>query len=98
MLIYDGSLIPNQRLRDLTIATAKAENLPLQFSSMPGGGTDAGRMQLTGGGAPCIVLGVPCRYIHSHAGIIHSDDYDNLVKLLIALLKRLDAKTVADLV
>ncbi len=98
LLIYDGSLIPNVRLRDLVIATAEAENLPLQFNSMAGGGTDAGRIQLAGNGVPCIVLGVPCRYIHSHAGIIDSDDYDNLVKLLVALLKRLDENTVAELV
>jgi endoglucanase len=48
-------------------------------------------------GVPSIVMGVPCRYIHSHSGIIHRDDYDNAVKLLVAVIKRLDSKTVAGL-
>lgn len=98
LLIYDGSLIPNLRLRDLVIETAHSESIPLQFNAMAGGGTDAGRMHITGGGTPAVVLGVPSRYIHSHTAIIHRDDYDQLVKLLIAVIKRLDATTVAGLV
>ena len=48
--------------------------------------------RFTSTGAAC-----PTRYIHSHAGILHADDYDNGVKLLVEALKRLDAKTVAGL-
>jgi len=32
--------------------------------------------------------------LHSHTSIVHQDDYDNLVKLIVALVKRLDAATV----
>lgn len=98
MLLYDSSLIPNPRLRDLVMDTARGENIPLQIDSMAGGGTDAGRIHVTGGGAPSLVLGVPCRYIHSHTGIIHREDYDRMVQLLVAVIKRLDQNTVAGLV
>jgi putative aminopeptidase FrvX len=39
-------------------------------------------------------VGVATRYIHSHTGIIHRNDFDNLVKLLMAVIKKLDEKTV----
>ncbi|MEW6522026.1 MAG: M42 family metallopeptidase [Bacillota bacterium] len=98
LLLYDSSMIPNPRLRDLVMDTARSEGIPLQFDSMAGGGTDAGRIHVTGGGAPSLVLGVPCRYIHSHTGIIHREDYDQLVRLLVAVIRRLDTGTVAGLV
>ena len=40
------------------------------------------------------MIGPPVRYIHSHNGILHRDDYDNTVKLVTELIKKLDAKTV----
>ncbi|MHB8946003.1 MAG: M42 family metallopeptidase [Bacillota bacterium] len=98
ILIYDGSMIPNSKLRDLVVETAEQEKIPYQFSAMPGGGTDAGRIHVHGRGVPSLVLGVPCRYIHSHAGIIRREDYDHTVKLITAVVKKLDAKTVAALV
>jgi len=35
------------------------------------------------------VIGVPARYIHSHAGIIHADDYDKTLKLLKEVVRAL---------
>jgi endoglucanase len=46
---------------------------------------------------PSIVIGAPVRYIHSHNGILNRTDYDNMVKLVAELVKRLDARTVASL-
>lgn len=97
ILIYDHSMIPHSGLRDLVIDTAQAENLPLQFDIMPGGGTDAGKMHVFGAGVPSLVVGVPVRYIHSHASILHRDDFDNAAKLLVAVIKRLDAELVQQL-
>jgi endoglucanase len=61
------------------------------------GGTDAGRIHIHGQGVPSLSMGVPARYIHSHVSIIDRRDFDATVKLLVALVKRLDAKTVAGL-
>jgi endoglucanase len=91
-------MIPNTRLRDLAVETATALGIPLQFSSMEGGRTDGSIIHLHNAGVPTIVLGVAARHIHSHTGIIHRDDYDRLLDLLVALIKRLDAETVSALV
>lgn len=97
LLLYDGSMIPSTGLRNLLIDVAEAENIPLQFDKMPGGGTDAGRMHIFSGGVPSIVIGIAVRYIHTHTAIMHRRDFGQAVDLLAALIRRLDAETVARL-
>ena len=97
LLLYDGSLIAHTGLRNLVIEVAEAAGLPLQFDKIAGGGTDGGRIHLFGAGVPTVVLGVPVRYIHTHTAIMHRRDFDQSVQLLVALVKRLDAATVARL-
>jgi putative aminopeptidase FrvX len=97
VILYDRSMITNLRLRDLVIDTAKALDIPLQFSAIEGGGTDGGAIHRHKAGVPSVVIGVAARHIHSHGAIIHRDDYDNAVKLLTGLISRLDAETVAGL-
>jgi putative aminopeptidase FrvX len=97
IVVYDSSSIPNRGLLDLVMDTAKKLKLPLQFESVERGGTDAGRIHIHGQGVPSLAMGVPARYIHSHVSIIDRRDFDATVKLLVALVKRLDARTVAGL-
>ncbi|MBC7262586.1 MAG: M42 family metallopeptidase [Chloroflexi bacterium] len=97
LLLYDARMIPNLRLRDLVIATAEEHNIPLQFSAMRGGATDGGMIHLHNEGVPTVVIGVPTRHIHSHAGILHRSDYDHALDLLVQLLMRLDEPTVKGL-
>jgi len=47
---------------------------------------------------PCVVLGVPARYIHSHNSIIDIADYRAMVNLSVALVRRLSSTAVSDLV
>jgi len=96
--VLDGGMIPNRKLRDLAVDVAKKHKIPVQFQMLTRGGTDGGPVHLSRIGVPTLYLGIPTRYIHSHAGILHADDYDNAVNLLAALVKRLDKKTVKGLV
>ena len=95
--VFEGSAIPNARLRDLAIATCKKHKIKYQAAFLPSGGTDAGRIHVHARGVPCLVLGVPTRHIHTPAGIIHADDYDATLKLVVELVKALDARTVKGL-
>ncbi len=97
VLIYDRTMIPNLKLRDLVMDTAEQIGVPLQVSYVAGGGTDAGVIHKHKTGVPSIVIGVPARHIHSHSAILHRDDYEHAVQLVTALVRRLDAATVADL-
>ncbi len=97
LLVYDRRMIPNLKLRDLVIETAQELEIPLQFSAIEGGATDGGMIHIHAGGVPTVVIGVPTRHIHSHVGIMHRDDYDNALRLVVALVRKLDQATVQGL-
>jgi endoglucanase len=97
VLMYDARMIPNLRLRDLVMGTAQELGQPLQVSIMEGGATDGASIHLHKFGVPTVVLAVPARHIHSHSAIIHRDDFDGMVRLVVALVRKLDAATVAQL-
>jgi putative aminopeptidase FrvX len=97
VLLYDVRMIPNIKLRRLVMDTAKEHGIPVQVSAMEGGATDGAFIHIHAGGVPTLVLSVPTRHIHSHSGIIHRDDYDRTLQLLMLVLQKLDAATVRDL-
>jgi endoglucanase len=97
LLVYDGRMIPNIRLRDLVMDVADQNGVPLQLSAIEGGGTDGGAIHVHNTGVPTVVIGVAARHVHSHGAIIHRDDYDSALQLLAALIAQLDADTVAGL-
>ena len=97
IVIRDGSMIPNLRLRDLFVETAEELKIPFQFDLLERGGTDSGAIHLHRRGVPNLVIAVPTRHIHSHAGIIHQDDFDMTVQLVTAVIKKLDGATVTSL-
>lgn len=97
VLIYDAGMIPNSALRRLIIDTAEKLKIPYHLSSMPGGASDGKVIQVSGEGVPSVYMGVPVRYIHAHNGIMYRKDYDNTVRLITEVVKRLDKKTVASL-
>jgi putative aminopeptidase FrvX len=97
IVIRDGSMVPNLRLRDLFINTAENEKIPYQFDMLERGGTDSGAIHLHRRGVPNLVVAVPTRHIHSHTGILCRDDFDYTVRLVTAVIKKLDAPTVAGL-
>ena len=94
ILLFDAGLVPHQALRKFVIETAKEENIPYQEAYISVGRTDAGHMHLSHQGAAGLSICIPTRYMHSHTSIIHYDDYENAVKLVLAVIKKLDRKTV----
>lgn len=96
VLIYDARMIPNLKLRDFVMGTAEEIDVPIQHSYVEGGSTDGAAIHLHSTGVPTVVIGVAVRHIHSDSSILHRDDYDNAVKLLVEVIKRLDTDTVAE--
>ena len=94
IVIYDASMVSHTGLRNFVLDVAEENNIPYQFESLAGGGTDAGSIHLTANGVPALSIGIATRYIHSHAGILHRDDYENTVKLIVEVIKKLDRETV----
>ena len=95
--VLDPTALMNRRLVNLVLETARAEGIPHQLAVRRSGGTDAKSFQFNATGVPCIVLGTPARYIHSHNSVLQLDDYLATVRLTAAVVRRLNAETVAGL-
>jgi endoglucanase len=89
--VMDASLLPNPRLLDFVIDIANDKKIPYQLGSLSKGGTDGGKFAVTRRGIPSLTLSIATRYIHSHYGILHRDDVDNLIAILTEVVKALDS-------
>lgn len=98
LIIYDASMVSHKGLRELVVDTAESNNIPFQYASMAGGGTDSGSIHLTANGVPSLSITIATRYIHSHAAILHRDDFENAVKLIVETIKKLDSDKVKEIV
>ncbi|MEH7379713.1 M42 family metallopeptidase [Bacillus sp. JJ1533] len=94
IILYDASMVSHKGLRDFVVEVADELSIPYQFDAIAGGGTDAGSIHISLEGVPALAITIATRYIHSHAGILHRDDYENAVKLIAEVIKRLDEETV----
>ncbi|GAB3064984.1 M42 family metallopeptidase [Virgibacillus ainsalahensis] len=97
IILYDASMVSHKGVRELIVNTADEHNIPYQYASMAGGGTDSGSIHLTANGVPSLSITIATRYIHSHAAILHRDDFENAVKLIVEAIKKLDAETVKEI-
>ena len=95
LFLYDSSALPNRKLVAMIRQIASSREIPLQFDLVQGYGDDSAEMQTVDGGAPTVNLVVPVRYTHVHNGVINRRDFDQMVDLVVALIQRLDAGTVA---
>ena len=81
----------NPILFKLMIDTAVAEEIPIQIIGVPRAtGTDANVMQLSRGGVATALLGIPLRYMHTPVETLSLSDLDQAIKLLVAVVKRID--------
>ncbi len=95
--LYDASMIPHIPFRDFVLKTATENNIPYQVEVMSRGGTDAGKIHIFRQGVPSIVIGIPVRYIHSHVGLAHLDDYHGALELILNLIKTINEDTLKQL-
>lgn len=94
IIMYDASMVGHKGLRDFVTDTADEKKIPYQFDAVPGGGTDSGSIHLTANGVPALSITIATRYIHTHAAILHRDDFENAVQLIVEVIKKMDRKTV----
>jgi putative aminopeptidase FrvX len=97
LYMQDAGTISHLRFREFVLDIAEKKKIKLQVSLIEGGATDARSIQLHGRGVASVVFGLPARYIHSHAGIIHADDYDAMLKLMLEIVKALSPSVAREL-
>lgn len=90
---YDPRIIMKPELRDYFIDLASKNNIPYQvFRSA--GGTDAGEAQYAQNGILATTVGIPGRYIHSPATMVHLDDIKAAKDFILALIQDFDEDTL----
>lgn len=95
IILYDATMVAHAGLRNFVTDVADELGIPYQFEAIPMGGTDSGPIHLTGDGVPSLSITIATRYIHSHSSMLHRDDFENAVKLITEVVKRLDKETVS---
>lgn len=98
LFIFDAMMIPHVGLRNLVMDTAEELGIKYQTDALPGGGTDAAKFHLNGNGCPSLAIGFAVRYIHTHTAVMARKDFEQVVDLLVAVIKKLDKQTVEQLV
>jgi len=86
-----------QTLSERLHQVAAELDIEIQLAVRRTGGTDAGAIHRSRDGVPTVVLGVPARYIHSHASLLHWQDYLAARRLALEVVVRLDGPTVEEL-
>ena len=90
----DARMITNPRFQRYALDLAEQLGIPVQESVRSGGSTNGAPIHLSNLGVPCIVMGLPVRYIHSHYGIASLEDFRNGVRLAAEIIRRLNADVI----
>ena len=90
-------MIGHKGFREFVVDVAEAEGIPFQYTFIPGGGTDAGSQHQALSGIPSIAITVPVRYLHTHTSVIHEDDFKNTVKLVNAIVRKMNTQALAQI-
>lgn len=86
----DRSTIVPKDFHTWLYETAKQENIPVQYKNTTMGGNDAGAIHIAGRGVKTASLSIPCRYLHSPAGVAAESDLAAMERLAELFLERID--------
>lgn len=96
--LFDRTTIGHPNLRKHLISIAKEENIPYQQPFLIRGGTDAGNMHLSHEGAPAVSVGIPTRYMHSHYSMVHKEDIEHTIQLLVKFVESFTEVTLKEMI
>ena len=85
--IKDRASISDSRIVNRLKELARSRGIPHQLEVLTFGGTDAAALMRTRSGVPSATLSIPTRYIHTPSEVVHKEDYENAVKLLLEYVR-----------
>lgn len=91
----DVGMITHPRFQRYALDMAQEKGIPVQEAVRTGGSTNGASIHLSNQGVPCIVIGLPVRYIHTHYGIAAYEDFENAVKLAVEIIRSMNADVIA---
>ena len=97
LFVMDSSSIGNKKLLNFVKDVANKNNIPYQVGLLGRGGTDLSEFQNASGGCPGLAIGIPVKYIHTPVSVINYEDYENAIKLMVAVVKELNDEKVFEI-
>ena len=82
LTVHDRTLMADVRLVELMRKVGAERKIPTQWKRPGVGGTDAGKISLSGAGVPSAVVSIACRYIHAPAAYLDARDAQRTVDLV----------------
>lgn len=95
---YDKTMAPNDKLLNYVKDIACKHDISYQCDMFSGGGTDAGNAHLTSNGKLAVVLGIPLRYCHGAWSLVHEDDLEQCISLVVELVRVLRRETYEEFI
>ncbi len=90
VLTYAPSV--QNKLLELVVEAAQKENIPFQRRAAGRAtGTDADAFAYSIGGVPTALIQIPERYMHTTVEMVHKQDLQETIRLMVAVLKNIDA-------
>lgn len=86
----DESYINNYKFINFARTIAEKNKIPYQTAVRIDGGTNAGSIHLTEEGIPCLVIGIPVRYVHTNHCYASIYDYKNSLNLVCEIVRNLN--------
>lgn len=95
--VMDRSVIGHNGLRHFVEKICQDNKIPYTLDVLPVGGTDSGEIHKSFDGVINMTISIPCRYFHSHISVVDIEDYNNLVKVITLIVKKVNAKVLKEL-
>lgn len=73
---------------------AEKEKIPVQWRALSRStGTDTDSFAYANDGCPSVLISIPLRYMHTTVEMLHKNDIENTIQLMVATLKKLTPQT-----
>lgn len=90
----DNSYVSHHRFITFAKKIAAEYSISCQETVRLSGGTNAGKIHLSNGGVPTLVLGIPTRYAHTHYCYASYEDFENTVTLAVEIIRKLNTDII----
>lgn len=83
----DASYVSHRRFIDFAKSLVDEKGIKYQSTVRRAGSTNAGKISITGKAVPCLVLGIPSRFIHTHYNHCALEDLKSTVNMAVEVIK-----------
>lgn len=87
--LMDRGAYPDKSLNEFVVGVANERHIKTQYKSTSNGGNDSRAIQSGASGCKVCSISLPCRYIHSPVNVADGADFDNMKKLVRAVLNEI---------